>query len=113
MSGNFGYDGSNRNVSKFVLCKKGCNQDVMFNQNIRSASGKLVPLNPDGTKHECPADPFHQRVARQQPSNYQQQETDDDLIIAVGKFVADTNSRLQDKEIVITVRDRAKGDDAQ
>lgn len=114
MSGNFSYSGNDKGIGKPTLCGKGCGQKVVFIYSIRSKSGKLIPHNEsDLTRHECPADPFHQRVARQQPPNYQQQETDDDLVIAVGKFVAETNARLQDKEIVITVQDKAKGDGAQ
>ncbi|HKU50616.1 MAG TPA: hypothetical protein VJP79_11740 [Nitrososphaera sp.] len=33
----------------------GCNSPIKFDNNVKSASGKVIPLNPDGSHHECPA----------------------------------------------------------
>lgn len=103
MSEHSGYGHNHGNVSKPVFCKKGCGQKLIFDANVKSPSGKLVPLNLNRTKHECTADPFFQRVAKQQPYE-SQQETDDDLIKSAQNFTEYVNSRLRESEIVVTVR---------
>jgi hypothetical protein len=36
-----------------------CNQAIKFDPKIRSANGKLIPLNSDKSKHDCPMSPYN------------------------------------------------------
>jgi hypothetical protein len=36
-----------------LKCYK-CNQPIKFDNKVKSKSGRLVPLNTDGIKHQCP-----------------------------------------------------------
>ncbi|MGC1131368.1 MAG: hypothetical protein WA941_00990 [Nitrososphaeraceae archaeon] len=41
------------------MCKY-CMTEIVFKDEIRSSSGKLIPLNPsDHTPHNCPKNPFN------------------------------------------------------
>ena len=33
----------------------GCQQPIKFDNAVKSESGKVIPLNPDGSRHDCPA----------------------------------------------------------
>ena len=38
----------------FSLCNKGCSQEIYFDANNKSQSGKYIPLNKDtGLPHQC------------------------------------------------------------
>ena len=43
---------------------KYCGQSITFNDSVTAPSGKKIPLNIDGSHHECPRNPFN--IARQQ-----------------------------------------------
>ena len=34
-------------------------QPIYFDDNVKSASGKKIPLNPDESNHECQNNPFN------------------------------------------------------
>jgi DNA-directed RNA polymerase subunit RPC12/RpoP len=36
-----------------------CNQQIIFDDNRKSNSGKKVPLNPNGSNHNCSKSPFN------------------------------------------------------
>ena len=38
-------------------CKKGCRQNITFDPSMKTPQGHWIPLNLDGTKHDCPNDP--------------------------------------------------------
>jgi hypothetical protein len=38
---------------KLLPCRT-CQQNIQFDPNRKSKTGKLIPLNPDGTAHDCP-----------------------------------------------------------
>jgi hypothetical protein len=40
---------------KGTLCKFGCSTRITFDNNILSKNGKMIPLNLDGSFHDCPA----------------------------------------------------------
>jgi hypothetical protein len=41
---------------------KYCSQSITFDDDVRTPSGKRIPLNADGSHHECPNNPYN--VAR-------------------------------------------------
>jgi hypothetical protein len=41
---------------------KYCSQSITFDDDVTAASGKRIPLNPNGSHHECPNNPYN--VAR-------------------------------------------------
>ncbi len=45
-----------------------CGADITFDKGICSENGKRIPLNPDGTKHDCPQSPYNLRKRRLQGS---------------------------------------------
>ena len=49
----------NNNVTTSINCKY-CSQQITFNDNITSERGKKIPLNPDGSHHNCLQRPFNQ-----------------------------------------------------
>jgi hypothetical protein len=46
-------------IKKDILCKYGCRTPLKFDPNMISASGKKIPLNLDGTAHECSNRPYN------------------------------------------------------
>lgn len=43
------------NPNKGTLCKFGCGIRITFDSNTVSKNGKIIPLNIDGSFHDCPA----------------------------------------------------------
>lgn len=43
----------NNNTTRTITCKY-CGQQIMFNDKITSARGRKIPLNIDGSNHNCP-----------------------------------------------------------
>ncbi|MPZ06034.1 MAG: hypothetical protein GEU26_06385 [Nitrososphaeraceae archaeon] len=37
-----------------MFCRNGCETNLHFETSIRSESGKLIPLEDDGSPHNCP-----------------------------------------------------------
>jgi hypothetical protein len=50
---------NNNDIIRTINCKY-CDQQISFSDNIRSERGKKIPLNPDGSHHNCPQRPFNQ-----------------------------------------------------
>jgi len=42
---------------------KYCSQSITFDDDTRAPSGRRIPLNPNGSHHECPYSPYN--MARQ------------------------------------------------
>jgi hypothetical protein len=38
---------------------KYCSQPITFDDSVRAPSGKRIPLNPDGSHHECPYNQYN------------------------------------------------------
>jgi len=38
---------------------KYCGQPITFNDNVRAPSGRRIPLNPNGSHHECPYNQYN------------------------------------------------------
>ena len=38
---------------------KYCNQSITFDNDVRAPSGKRIPLNPNGSHHECPYNQYN------------------------------------------------------
>ena len=36
-----------------------CNEAIRFDRKQRSENGKFIPLNLDGSRHDCPKSPYH------------------------------------------------------
>ena len=53
---------NNNNTTRTITCKY-CNQQITFNDNITSERGKKIPLNPDGSHHNCLQHPFNQTTS--------------------------------------------------
>ena len=43
-----------------------CEQAIKFDPKKRSDSGKAIPLNMDGTPHDCPESPYNKRKREQE-----------------------------------------------
>jgi hypothetical protein len=37
-----------------VQCYRGCGTEIKFDKAVRSQSGKMIPLELDGNRHQCP-----------------------------------------------------------
>lgn len=44
---------STEKAIRLLPCRT-CQQNINFDPNRKSKTGKLIPLNPDGTAHDCP-----------------------------------------------------------
>ena len=40
------------------LCR-GCGKPIKFDSSMKSQAGKFIPLDMDGEKHQCPANPYN------------------------------------------------------
>jgi hypothetical protein len=38
---------------------KYCRESITFDDDVRAPSGKRIPLNADGSHHECPNNPYN------------------------------------------------------
>jgi hypothetical protein len=54
--------------SRTLMCYNKCGQQIKFDDNVRAASGKKIPLNLDGSCHQCAnkSKPQHQQPQQQQ-----------------------------------------------
>jgi hypothetical protein len=50
---------NNGPTEKNTWCKYGCQTAIKFDKNQVSARGVKIPLNLDGTPHDCPRSPFN------------------------------------------------------
>jgi hypothetical protein len=41
-------------VKKGIACRNGCQTIIHFDKSTKSPRGKFIPLNPDGSTHNCP-----------------------------------------------------------
>lgn len=60
---------NNSPVKKEILCKFGCQTAIKFHSSQISVTGKKIPLNQDGTPHNCPLRPFNKLKQIQQTHN--------------------------------------------
>jgi hypothetical protein len=52
-----------------TICKFGCGTSIKFDDRKVSRIGKKIPLNLDGSPHDCPSSPFNKTKQRQQIDN--------------------------------------------
>jgi hypothetical protein len=50
---------NNNPVKKNTFCKYGCQTAIKFDNSRVSAKGIKIPLNLDGSPHDCPSSPFN------------------------------------------------------
>src|SRR5215212_2103442 len=50
---------------KSYFCRYGCGMPIKFSDNQVSASGLKIPLNPNGTHHDCANRPYNRRRQQQ------------------------------------------------
>ena len=50
---------NNSPVKKNIFCKYGCQTAIKFDNSRVSRRGIKIPLNLDGTLHDCPSSPFN------------------------------------------------------
>jgi hypothetical protein len=56
---------------KEIFCNRGCGQRITFDVNVKSESGKLIPLNFDTkARHDCPKNPYNKQK-REEEETYQ------------------------------------------
>lgn len=44
-----------------MLCNSNCGTELHFDPNVKSKSGKSVPLEFDGRPHNCPMNPYRKK----------------------------------------------------
>jgi hypothetical protein len=49
------------NNNKFNFCRYGCQRPIKFDNNRVSANGLKIPLNLDGSPHDCANRPYNRR----------------------------------------------------
>jgi hypothetical protein len=54
---------NHNDVTRSINCKY-CKQQITFNDNITSRKGRKIPLNIDGSNHNCPNNSFNQARRR-------------------------------------------------
>lgn len=53
-----------RSSSK-MKCWYNCGTDIIFDDGVRGKTGKKIPLNLDGTRHDCPNSSYNKRFPPQ------------------------------------------------
>ena len=53
------------NATRFNYCRYGCGTPIKFDDTQVSARGLRIPLNPDGTHHDCDNRPYNRRRYQQ------------------------------------------------
>lgn len=78
--------------SDIIECRR-CNEKITFNEEILSESGKLIPLNVDGTPHECKPKPNHVDQNKKQ-TKYEEMarrfEVDHELLRHIGAVISES-----------------------
>jgi DNA-directed RNA polymerase subunit RPC12/RpoP len=54
---------NNNDATRAIICKY-CGQQIMFNDKVTSVRGRKIPLNIDGSNHNCPNNSFNQARRR-------------------------------------------------
>lgn len=98
-------DVHNSSIKKAVYCRKGCGRQLQFDKNVRSASGKLVPLNLDGSKHECPLDPYNAKEKRQAAASIE--DSDLNLILMARQYIDKVNGQLDENKLELVVSNKS------
>jgi hypothetical protein len=52
-----------------IICKYGCQTTIKFDNSRVSLKGIKIPLNLDGTAHNCPSSPFNKAKQRHEIYN--------------------------------------------
>lgn len=82
---------TNKQEPKWYVQCRDCGQKIGFHPDVRGASGKCKPLNPDGSRHECP----NSEYARKELAVKRGQVSDERLVLDTIAHVQDVNSRLK------------------
>jgi hypothetical protein len=53
------FQNNNNSIKKNTFCKYGCQTAIKFDNSRVTAKGVKIPLNLDGTLHDCPNGPFN------------------------------------------------------
>lgn len=88
-------------MKKVVYCRKGCGGRLKFDKNVHSPSGKLVPLNLDGSKHECPLDPYNGKEKRQTAASIK--DSNQKLILMARQYIDKVNEQLDEIRLELNV----------
>jgi hypothetical protein len=59
---------------KIIYCKNGCGAQIKFSKYHRTENQGWIPLNTDGTTHECPMKEWNKKQQKQQKQQPQQQQ---------------------------------------
>jgi hypothetical protein len=57
-----------------LYCQYGCGSVIKFKKDLITTTGKLIPLNSDGTYHDCNNSPYNKRKQSPIKCNYCGQE---------------------------------------
>src|SRR5215218_4792892 len=58
---------------KIIYCKNGCGAQIKFSKYHRTENQGWIPLNMDGTTHECPMSEWNKKQKQQQQQQLQKQ----------------------------------------
>lgn len=75
-----------------MKCWYNCGTDIIFDDGVIGKTGKKIPLNLDGTRHDCPNSPYHKRNSQSNSIDPQKNQSFEPTI--------DTTDKLLQKEKV-------------
>lgn len=101
-----------------MKCWYNCGADITFDDGVRGKTGKKIPLNLDGTRHDCPNSPYRMKVTQTQsiqpPGNQQcepsmvttdkllQKEKVNDAI----KYIDEVKEQVTDYDLKLIVKEK-------
>ncbi len=83
-----------------------CRTEIKFDDNVRSSSGKAIPLNPDGTKHNCPNSEYNKNNEDRGPTITRADQLLEEKTIDNAKwFIGGPNDRIKRFKIELVVKE--------
>ena len=94
-----------------MKCWYNCGTHIIFDDGIRGKTGKKIPLNLDGTRHDCPNSPYHKRNSQKTQSFEPTIGTADMLqqkekVNAAIKYIDGLKERIPDFELELIVKEK-------
>jgi hypothetical protein len=85
----------NNSDKKVSLCRYGCSKQIKFDDTKVGKNGRRIPLNLDGTRHDCPFSP-HNQANQNLQTQVQQIDTTIPLFAEMVRQLKIANEFLED-----------------
>jgi hypothetical protein len=87
----------------YFYCRNNCGVKITFSDDVISKNGKLIPIQENGLRHNCPDSPYNRARATAIEKRKTRKEQEFQTINELKDQIANTNRRLSALQLKLVV----------